>query len=196
MENDPAGQAEALSLNPYTWSLLEINIWLEIDNWHEINIWLEINSWLDFNNWLEINNQLEVDNWFEIDNQLDIDNQLGSTIFQLVSFAEGVSLYYSGLNFHNYHRIGDLITGLKEDGIEPRKLLGHLEYVQEAIQYLLNEHDKSRNSLDIMWVKSFKNMILSAIFSVNKMMMIFLSLRTHPKMWKNGWQRHLPTVIR
>ena len=53
------------------------------------------------------------------------------------------------LYFVIHHRIGDIITGLKEDGIEPRKLLGHLEYVQQAIQYLLSEHEKYRNSYDM-----------------------------------------------
>ena len=43
--------------------------------------------------------------------------------------------------FHQscHFRLSDILTGLKEDGIEPQKLLDNLEYVQDALEYLVLE---------------------------------------------------------
>ena len=40
-------------------------------------------------------------------------------------------------SLHLPFRVNLMITSLKEDGLEPRTLLGNLEYVQEALNHLL-----------------------------------------------------------
>ena len=47
-----------------------------------------------------------------------------------------IFIYFSS-SLHLPFRVNLMITSLKEDGLEPRTLLGNLEYVQEALNHLL-----------------------------------------------------------